>query len=348
MTRPTRLLLVTNIFPTPDRPQSGPFVARRVAALRERGVEVTVAGPSSYRRNSLIRHARITWRALTARGPFDGVEAHPLYAAGVIGLVAARLRRKPLLAYAHGSDVMDYAVRSRFHRALARWVARGAAAVVANSSETAAHVERLGATAQVVSPGVDMDIFRSARAADRAVQRKRLGLPSGPLAIFVGAVAYDKGADLFAEAIELAPRWRAVILGDGPLARDLAAAHPRISVHPSVPPEEVPAWLQAVDIVVVPSRREGFGLVAVEALACATPVIAASTGGLRETVHDGENGLLVPPGDAEALAGALKRLLDPRLRARLSAAGPGSVAGHDADRAGEAMAEIWGRLGVRA
>src|ERR1035437_11128768 len=97
--RPARLLLVTNTYPTPDRPEVGPFVARRVASLLERGVDVVVAGPSSYGRSSPIRHAQIAWRALTAKGPFDGVEAHPLYFAGVIGLVAARLRRRPLVAY---------------------------------------------------------------------------------------------------------------------------------------------------------------------------------------------------------------------------------------------------------
>src|SRR5450759_1684398 len=88
--RPTRILLVTNTYPTPDRPEVGPFVARRVASLRERGVDVVVAAPAGYRGSSPIRHVQIAWRALTARGPFDGVEAHPLYAAGVIGLVAAR------------------------------------------------------------------------------------------------------------------------------------------------------------------------------------------------------------------------------------------------------------------
>ena len=98
--RPTRLLVVTNIYPTPDRPNMSPFVARRVAALRERGVEVVVAGPASYRSNSLFRHLGILRRALTARGPFDGVESHPVYFAGVIGLVAARLRRIPMVAYA--------------------------------------------------------------------------------------------------------------------------------------------------------------------------------------------------------------------------------------------------------
>jgi glycosyltransferase involved in cell wall biosynthesis len=86
----------------------------------------------------------------------------------------------------------------------------------------------------------------------------------------------------------------------------------------------------------------------VEALACGTPVIASNTGGLREVVHDGENGLLIPPDDPGALAAALLRMLDPELRARLGAAGPASVAGHDIRTAAAQMADVWAELGVRA
>jgi glycosyltransferase involved in cell wall biosynthesis len=347
--RPSRLLLVTNTYPTPDRPEIGPFVARRVASLRARGVDVVVAGPSSYRRSSPIRHLQIAWRALTARGRFDGVEAHPLYAAGVIGLVAARLRRRPLLAYAHGGDVADYAVRSRLHRALAGWVARGAGAVVTNSRDSAGHVQRLGVTARVVSPGVDLSVFRppADSGEDRTALRRRLGLPDGPLALLLGTLSERKGADVFAAGVDSAPGWQGVMVGDGPLAAPLAASHPSIhQVHP-VASAQVPEWLRTADVVVVPSRREPLGLAAVEALACGTPVVASNVGGLREVVRDGENGLLIPPDDPGALAGALLRLLDPDLRARLGAAGPASVADHDIHVAAALMAEVWAELGVR-
>jgi glycosyltransferase involved in cell wall biosynthesis len=345
---------VTNTYPTPDRPEVGPFVARRVASLRERGVDVVVAGPSGYRRASPIRHVQIAWRALTAKGPFDGVEAHPLYAAGVIGLVVARLRRRPLLAYAHGGDVADYAVRSGVHKALAGWVARGAAAVVTNSSDTVAYVERLGATARVISPGVDLGVFRPAteggedRAAGRRELRRRLGLTDGPLALLLGTLSERKGADVFAAGVDAAPDWQGVMVGDGPLAASLESSRPSVRQVHAVPSAQVPDWLRAADVVVVPSRREPLGLAAVEALACGTAVIASNVGGLREVVRDGENGLLMPPDDPGALAAALRRLLDPSLRARLGAAGPASVASHDIRIAAAQMAEVWAELGVRA
>jgi glycosyltransferase involved in cell wall biosynthesis len=117
---------------------------------------------------------------------------------------------------------------------------------------------------------------------------------------------------------------------------------------PPAPTAEVAAWMRTADVVVVPSRREPLGLAAVEALACGTPVVASKVGGLREVVRDGENGLLIPADDPGALAEALRRLLDAALRARLGAAGPASVAGHDIRTAAAQMAEVWAELGVRA
>lgn len=355
--RPTRILVVTNIYPTPDRPNMSPFVARRVDALRERGVDVVVAGPSSYRRNSIVRHIGITWRALTARGRFDGVEAHPVYFAGVIGLLAARLRRIPLLAYAHGGDVIDYARRNRFHHALSGWVVRGAGAIVANSTYTAGYVRQLGATPRVISPGLDRELFKPAggteakeRATELATERARLGAPDGLLALYVGTLSERKGADVFAAGLVLAAGtgWSGVMVGSGPSGRTIARGQSNLKLVPPAPPAEVAAWMRAADVVVVPSRSEPLGLAAIEALACGTPVIAAAVGGLVEVVNDGDNGLLIPPADPAALASALERLRDPDLRARLGAAGPASVTGHDMRTAAAEMAEVWAELSVRA
>jgi D-inositol-3-phosphate glycosyltransferase len=354
-TRPTRLLIVTNMYPTADRPQTGPFVALRVAALRERGVEVVVAGPSGYGGSSVLRHLRIAWRALTARGHFDGVEAHGVYLAGVLALPAARLRRIPLLAYAHGGDVADYGQRTRISRALTGWVVRGAAAIVANSANTAGHVERFGATARVVSPGVDMRIFRpvadtAGSRAERAAVRARLGLPEGLVALYLGTLSERKGADTFAAALDptAGSGWTGVMIGDGPLTDQIATDHPAVRRLPPVSQAEVADWMRATDVVVVPSRREPLGLAAVEALACGTPVVASAVGGLKEIVRDGETGLLISPENPDALASALARLKDGTLRARLAAAAPASVGRHDIRAAAAEMAQVWLDLGVWA
>jgi len=93
--------------------------------------------------------------------------------------------------------------------------------------------------------------------------------------------------------------------------------------------EQIPHYLQSFDLFVVPSFSEAFGVAAVEAAACGLPVIASRVGGLPEVVLDGQTGLLVPPGDVDALAAAMSRLLsDPGLRVRMGQAGRQFVLEH--------------------
>jgi glycosyltransferase involved in cell wall biosynthesis len=88
-----------------------------------------------------------------------------------------------------------------------------------------------------------------------------------------------------------------------------------------VPPAQVGGYLERASVVVCPSRREGYGVVARQAMAYGRPVVATAVGGLPDAVVDGETGLLVPARDVAALRAALERLLgDPELRARLGRA----------------------------
>jgi glycosyltransferase involved in cell wall biosynthesis len=109
---------------------------------------------------------------------------------------------------------------------------------------------------------------------------------------------------------------------------------------------DVPDLLSAMDILVLPSHTEGFGLALVEAMAAGLPVIATSVGALPEVVTEGENGLLIPPRDAGALAGALERLLsDPALAQRLGANARTHVREHfSLDRLGQEINKIYGEL----
>ena len=342
--RPSRLLIVTPIYPTPDRPEAGAFVWRRAQALRASRVEVEVLSFPRYDRSGFRRYAGLLARGLLVRRRPDGVEGHVLLYAGLVALVIARLQRRPLVVYAHGLDVRETAQRSRLHRAAARLVARGAKTVVTNSAATAAHVARLGVTAAVIPPGVDFDEFRPR---PRAEIRPQLGLAEGALvAMFAGGLSTRKGADVFAAALAELAGWTAVMVGDGPIRDALKARYPRIQFVGAVAPGDVPVWMAAADVVVVPSREEPLGLAAVEALACGVPVVASAVGGLREVIRPDVNGVLIAPDDASALIGALKRLEDDGLRRSLADAARDSVTDHDLRVTTARMAAIWRAAGV--
>src|SRR5205823_765280 len=104
------------------------------------------------------------------------------------------------------------------------------------------------------------------------------------------------------------------VVGDGPLRAQVPSEG-------FVAPAELGPWYERAAVVAAPSRREGYGVVAREAMAWGRPVVASTVGGLADAVEDDVTGVLVPPGDVVALRAALERLLgDRELRARLGAA----------------------------
>jgi glycosyltransferase involved in cell wall biosynthesis len=134
-----------------------------------------------------------------------------------------------------------------------------------------------------------------------------------PEVLFVGRLSEEKGSAELAEATSGIPR---TVVGDGPLRHLVPDAVG------FVPHAELGQYYERAAVVVCPSRREGYGVAAREAMAYGRPVVASAVGGLLDAVEDGVTGLLVPPGDAPALRSALERLLgDPVLRARLGEAG---------------------------
>lgn len=266
--RNPRIMLLTALWPTPDAPSAGIFVRRRAEGL----VRPMIIGPRSYRGSVMLRYASLGWRGLTARGHFDGIEVHWLFPTGLIGLLAARLRGVPLVVYAHGDDVMVTPTRNWLYRWLTGIVCHAADAVVTNSRETAECVDRLGAKAIVIPPGVDLGRFRLT---PRPKRRRVLYLGGS-------REGQTKGLDI---ARELAD----TLAGPGLEERS---------------PDEVPALIAEHDIVLMPSRMEAFGLVAAEAIASGRWVVASDVGGLREIVQDGVNGTLVRDGDyASAIDG---------------------------------------------
>jgi glycosyltransferase involved in cell wall biosynthesis len=173
--------------------------------------------------------------------------------------------------------------------------------------------------------------------------RREHGL-EGPTLAFAGRLSIQKAVDVALEAVKRVEEVSLVLAGDGPdaellrrRAADLALDGRARFLGPQ-PRGRVFELLRAADAVVLSSKWENFPHVLVEALAVGTPVLATNTGGVAEIVTDGENGLLVPPEDPEALAATIRRFFgDKALRERLRAAAPGSVEAYAPER-------IYGRL----
>jgi glycosyltransferase involved in cell wall biosynthesis len=154
----------------------------------------------------------------------------------------------------------------------------------------------------------------------------------GPTLVLAGRLVPQKALDVALRAVSLNDGVSLVVAGDGPEREQAARLAMRLGLDGRVrflgaqPRETVFELFRAADAALLSSNWESFGLVVAEALAVGTPVLATAVGGVAEVLEDGANGLLVPPGDADALAAAIRRFFsDDELRRRLRAAGAHSV-----------------------
>src|SRR4051794_821125 len=295
---PVRALVVTNMYPSAGNPVLGSFVHDQVEALRRLGAEVEVfhyrAGGLNYLRAA--RSARARYREHT----FDVVHAHY----GLSAIPALAVPGAPRLVTLHGTD-LHHPATGPVSRTLLRLGRLDLPATV--SATLARRIPGAGRRRRVaVLPcGVDLERFRPL---PRAEARARLGLDPDGRYLLLPA---DPG-----RALKRADRARALA----------AAAGAELIALGGVPPAEVPWHVNAADAVVVPSEYEGFGLAALEALACDVPVLSTDVGIARLALA-GIAGCHCGPWDERAWAAALAPHLaapDPRVeggaRARLFSA----------------------------
>lgn len=236
--------------------------------------------------------------------------------------------------------------------------------ILANSVEEVAQLERLyggePSRIEVVPPGVEHAFFSPG---NRSGARQALGLGDHPVMLFVGRIQPLKGLDVAVGALARLGRPDAELVvvggpsgaeGDAELARVLALADQlgvrhRIRFVAPQPHHLLSTYYRAADVVLVPSRSESFGLVALEAAACGVPVVAAAVGGLRTLVQHGRTGLLVGERDPESFAAAARSLLDqPSLAARLGQAAAVRAEGYTWSTAAARLRRVYADLATRA
>lgn len=264
-------------------------------------------------------------RRMLRQSDRDLVHAHWLFPQGAIAALALSFPfrgHQAFLVTAHGSDLMR--LRGWPWDWIHRRVLARADAVTVVGPELEAHAKVLGVDTKRLRR-IPMGVDVVSRFVPSAVSDC-----DGPgTVLFVGRLNQEKGCDRMVSALAHVmaqfPDVRAEIVGDGPernhlqrMVADLDLGD-RISFFGALSNASLPARFHAASVCVVPSNREGFCLVAVEAMACGRPIVASDIPSLREITLDGEAGLLVPPGDVAALAAAISSLLeDPVMRRGLS------------------------------
>jgi len=318
---------------------------------RARGFEVAPV----HMRNDLDLPAVVVLARVFSRERVDLVHLHTGRATWLGGLAAA-LGGRPAITTRRMDRRVRRGLRTRWiYRRLVRRAAAISPAVARALEDGGVPRERV----VVIPSSVDPEAVRPTRS--REEMRAALDVaPGTSLLLTLASLVPRKGIDVLLAALaepELAEADLTLcVAGDGPerAALERRAAELTHDVRFLGRRDDGADLLAACDVFVLPSRREGLGVAALEALAAGRPVVASRVGGLAETVRDGETGLVVEPGDAGALATALARLArDPELGGRLGAEGAARVAEQHAPARMVAAyvalyAEVLGRADVSA
>lgn len=258
------------------------------------------------------------------QGKYDLIHAHGIRGA-LIGVTAGRLAGIPAIFTAHNLTP----VLKGMPRFILSQIGKSSGTIVAVSQAVRQSLIINGiaeAKIRVIPNGIDLALYNIS--VDAAAIRSSFGIPvNAPLIVSVGRLSPEKGFDVLIKAFELLlvklPDAYVILAGSGPeeaRLRAMSSGQDAI-ILPGAVTDVIPI-VMAADVVAIPSREEGQGIVALEAMAASKPLVASRVGGLVETIADGKTGILVPVEDQTALSDALFTMLtNSGLRAQMGRAG---------------------------
>jgi teichuronic acid biosynthesis glycosyltransferase TuaC len=291
-------------------------------------------------------------RKLGEEFPIDLIHGHTAYPDGFAAVRLGQALGRPSVITLHGGDVNLY-FRRLSGRRQGLWAISHADRVIASSNSLRRTVvDEYGAQADkitVIPSGVDVDRFKPlpreeaeiTLGLDKAIRRD----------LYVGAITRSKGIEHLLRAFaRLHPATEGpaqlLLIGDGDYANPAQELAQELAIGQHVtfvgkrPNDEIPLWINASDLLVLPSLSEGFGVVLIEALACGKPVVATTCGGPEDIVTP-HTGILVPPGDETALADAVAAVLADEHRFSAQAIREYAVDNHAYGRVGGRLLDLY-------
>lgn len=298
-----KVLTLTNLYPGESLTR-GIFVEDEVKGLRELGINVDLVAKTTLSPLGYIPFAAKAIHKVSF-GNYDFVHAHFVPHSA---LIPAIIKRRPLVVTFHGSDANTFPWKSKLHFLLTFFVVRRSDRIIALSEDIRnTLVDKLKVDPRKIHvihcSGVDTNLFKP-------IGRRRARVITNihgakPVVLFVGNLIEQKGIRHVLGAAQRLPGALFFFIGRGHLETNLR----NCVILGEKNHEELPLWMSAADVLVLPSDAEGTPSVLLEALSCETPVIATNVGGCPEVVRNGKTGFLIHPGSTDALVNRIGYLL---------------------------------------
>ena len=352
-----RIAVFSNMYPSEKHPTFGIFVKNQVELLRSKGIQVDLLAidePGKGKAAALKKYMAWFLKSigflLRNKRNLALTHAHYAFPTGVLSLIGKKFFGIPYVVTVHGGDIDKMAAKSERIAEYTRKVLQGADAVITVGERLKQDViGKFGVKEEhvhVMSMGVDASIFKPM---PKEEMRKELNIPeSEKLLLYVGNMIEAKGVLDLVDAFNIVqkdhPDAALHLIGSskdenfmGRLSEQLQNV--RITHQEPLPQKEIAKWIAAADVFVLPSHHEGFGLVALEAMAVGTTVVGSDVGGLSFLL-DNEAGILVEPKNPESLAAGLKLALEEPSESRKKVAEE-KVAEHTYDVIAERLTAIY-------
>lgn len=316
-----KIFVISNMYPTKEHLSYGIFVKNQVEQLKGQGIETVLAvntNPNTGKVNVLKKYAAWALQVLSVfsknKKSIGLSHSHYVFPSGMFSYWLKQRYGLPYIVTAHGGDINKMAKKSARIKGYTEKILQHADHVIAVGEELASDITRdfqvPDDRISVMSMGIDRNVFHQPKSKKEAAQSLEMDAERVNF-LFVGNIIQEKGVEELIEAflkIDETYENRASLYCVGSTKnadfstkmKDIAAKSKNIHFLEPMPQDKLASYFQAADVFVLPSYIEGLGLVALEALACGTPVIASDVGGLHYMLQGGA-GVLVPPKNVDAL-----------------------------------------------